>query len=580
MSNRTAAPVLRAVESSPSDQSSDSSSQATRHLCAGVYRDRWFRDLVIRQIHNDSRRRVAPSYGFDLVPVVRHAWRSWFLDTGLALAIANCLLGGLVLGHQLAVVIVVCAIVICLLLRIAARISAKTIQAKVAEVKEDWFDRHKPRVRPETPSSLLNKRRRRLKVVLAGCVVVAVTPIVVSTLLGASLGDAMPPATKIGFLIVASAVLVGVQRQLLLNAIHRAESLRPAVLTRRERVIDEQQSHPCVIYHRPEPQEDTDPLGFSAQHDEQSPFIGGGILVNRWLPPVTIQLLRPGMEQMTAREYTTPPFAAHELVEHLRTALQQLGTDPGPEHLPGLQVRDRLYIAEADLDDERRLLRSRPSKFVLWRAIDDHRSTTHHFLEISAPIADGELVTTVLLRVGVKGRCLSLDVATCALTRTLPEYQLIDAFAEHGPSAVLRAAVRSLLELPTDITRLWRLAEIPVVLARAGWAIKDRTLIPRRGKEVGARAAVRVECADDWENAQLDETVIYEHMKIIEQRILKATKDFLEDHEVDVSMFEKRVANIINSGVLNMGGTQEVRHSAVGANPQVVFSAEPKGQSA
>ncbi|MGH3823779.1 MAG: hypothetical protein ACRDRA_13265 [Pseudonocardiaceae bacterium] len=402
----------------------------------------------------------------------------------------------------------------------------------------------------------------------------------VSILLGASLGEALPAATTIGCLLVASVVLVGVLRQLQLNAVYRADSLRPATLTRRERVIDEQQSHPCVIYSRPKPQEDADPLDFSVLDDEPSPFIGSGTLIHRWLPPITIQLVRPGMGDMEQREHTTPPFAAHALVEKLRPALQQLGTDPGPENLPGLEVRDRLYIAEADICADRSLLRSGLGKPELWRVIDDHRSTAHHFLEISAPIVGGELVTTVLLRVSVKGRCLSLDVAACALTRTPHDYQVIDAFAEHGTSAVLRSAVRSVFTLPGDVRRLWRLAEFPVVLARAGWAVKDRTHIPRRRITVGAQVAVRVEKADDWNNAQLDKTAIYDHMKIIEQRILKATKDFLEAHDVDISMFEKQATNIINSGVLNMGGRTEVNQSAVGSKPQVFFPAGVEGQSA
>jgi hypothetical protein len=401
----------------------------------------------------------------------------------------------------------------------------------------------------------------------------------VSTILGASLGEALPAATTMGCLIIASAVLVGVLRQLQLNDIYHADSLRPATLTRREQVIDEQQSHSCVIYHRPKTNDNADLLDFTV--GERSPFIGSGKLIHRWLPPITIQLLRPGVGDMAQREHTTPPFTAHELVEQLRPALQQLGTDPGPENLPGLQVRDRLYIAEADICTDRSLLCSELGKFVLRRVINDHRSTEHHFLEISAPIAGGELVTTVLLQVSVKGRCLSLDVATCALTRTPQEYQVIDAFAEHGTSAVLRSAVRSVFALPGNVTRLWRVVEIPLVLARAGWAGKDRTHIPRRGITVGPRVAVRVEKADDWKNAQLDKTVIYEHMKIIEQRILKSTKDFLKDHDVDTSMFEKQATNIINSGVLNMGGgTQEVSHSAVGASTQVVFAAEAEGQSA
>lgn len=569
-----------ATDDGQREQHQDLDSAATRHLCAGVYVDRSFRDLVIRQVHNDSRRRVAPSYGFDLVPVVRHAWRSWFLDTGLALAIIDCLVGALVLGYQLAVVMVVCTIAICILLRIAARIGAEVSQAQVATVTEQWFERREQRVRRPGTRSPLHKRKPLIKAILAGCGVVAVTPIVASAMLGVTLGAALPAAATIGCLLVASAALVGVLRQRLLNAVYH-DSLRPVALTRRERVIDEQQSHICVIYDRSKLIEDADLLGFSVRYDKQSPFIGSGKLIHRWLPPVTIQLLRQGAGDMAQREHATPPFRAHELVERLRPALEQLSRDPSPENLPGLQVHDRLYVAEADICADRALLRRRLDESDLWPVIDDHQDCAHHFLEISAPSAGGELVTTVFLRVSVKGRCLSLDVATCALTRTPPDYQVIDAFAEHGTSAVLRSAIRSVLTLPAEFTRLWRVAAFPVVLARAGWAlIKDRTHIPRRGITVGARVAVRVEKADDWKNAQLDMTVLYEHMKIIEQRILKATMDFLKDHDVDTSMFEKQATNIINSGVLNMGGKTEVKQSAVGTNAQVTVAAGAEGQDA
>ncbi|WP_326640441.1 hypothetical protein OG884_36280 [Streptosporangium sp. NBC_01755] len=53
---------------------------ATRHLCAGIYLDPDFCRVVLRQVHNDSTRMVAPSYGFDLVPIVRHAWWAWGLE--------------------------------------------------------------------------------------------------------------------------------------------------------------------------------------------------------------------------------------------------------------------------------------------------------------------------------------------------------------------------------------------------------------------------------------------------------------------------------------------------------------------
>src|SRR5260370_35546843 len=53
---------------------------ANRRMCAGVYLDRTFRDQLLRTVYCDNRRRVAPSYGFDLVIVLTHAWRAWRLD--------------------------------------------------------------------------------------------------------------------------------------------------------------------------------------------------------------------------------------------------------------------------------------------------------------------------------------------------------------------------------------------------------------------------------------------------------------------------------------------------------------------
>jgi hypothetical protein len=196
------------------------------------------------------------------------------------------------------------------------------------------------------------------------------------------------------------------------------------------------------------------------------------------------------------------------------------------------------------------------------------------------PIAGGELVTTVLIRVSLKGRCLSLDVATCALTRTPQQFQVTDRFAEHGRSAVVRAAVRELFRLPGNVLLVWRSARIPVVLGRAWWATKDRTHKPRRGVPVSPALAIREAVADDWQNAELDKTTIYDHMKIIEQRILKATEDFLKEHDVDTSAFERQATNIVNSGVLNMGGTNTFNQSALGASARVMLGAAQNLQAA
>ncbi|MGB6164341.1 MAG: hypothetical protein WCF33_16795 [Pseudonocardiaceae bacterium] len=69
----------------------------------GVYLDQAFRDMVIRKVHNDPRRRVAPSYGFDLIPVVEHAWRAWALEVSQQSCIFSVLAIGLLSNTSAAV---------------------------------------------------------------------------------------------------------------------------------------------------------------------------------------------------------------------------------------------------------------------------------------------------------------------------------------------------------------------------------------------------------------------------------------------------------------------------------------------
>jgi hypothetical protein len=181
-----------------------------------------------------------------------------------------------------------------------------------------------------------------------------------------------------------------------------------------------------------------------------------------------------------------------------------------------------------------------------------------------------EVVTTVFVRVTIRGRTLSLDFSACALTRTPLAFQVLEQYAETGPGAVLRAAARGVGGLPQSLAGLWRLGAVPWVLVRSALAVRDRTITPRRGLMIGSRLSVREEMAEDWDDADLDKITIYDEMKIVEQRLLKATEDFLDARNVDTSIFRRRVFSIINTGVLNMGKL-EMSQSAVGTGSQVRF---------
>lgn len=537
----------------PDDTPTDST--ATRHLCAGVYVDRSFRDLVIKRIHNDARHRLAPSYGFDLVPVVRHAWWSWWLETAQLLAMLGILVAGLVTGGPLVVVTVCCAVLVWRLLRGVVRELPDMVRHQWRALSDRWGLHAKNRQRRDHSPDLRN-RKRRIKAMLAGVVVVLAAPLILAFVLDEPIVSAIGPALVLAAALVVCAVVAGVARQRRLHTVAHARTSRPRKLTRREKTVDEQQNHPCVIYHRPPHRDDDmDPLDLLTRTDTPSPFVGSGRLVYRW-PALTIQLLRPGKGSLQEREYTTAPFTAHKLVEALRSALTALTSDRDAESLPDLRVRDRVYIAAADFPADSPLIRGPLGKFDLWGIVNDHRLPSHHFLETSVPISGGELVATILIRVSLKGRTLSLDVATCALTRTPENFHVIDRFGEHGVKGMVRSVIRFVLALPVDVMRIWRVFAAPTTLAVAWWAQRDRTITPRR-RTVRPISAVREEIANNWENARLDRTTIKDHMKIVEQRILKATEDFLREHEVDTSKFENQATNIINSsGVVNMDNAQ------------------------
>jgi hypothetical protein len=157
--------------------------------------------------------------------------------------------------------------------------------------------------------------------------------------------------------------------------------------------------------------------------------------------------------------------------------------------------------------------------------------------------------------VSVRGKSLSLDFAACALTRLPSDYQLLDGWGETGTAAVIRSALRQICAIPVTVGSLWRLAEVPWFLARAIRAMtRDRTLYPRWRAGIGTRFSLREETAAGWDDADLDKTAIFDDVKIIEQRLLKATEDFLESRNVDVSVLQRRAMAIINTGILNMGG--------------------------
>jgi hypothetical protein len=553
----------------------DRGTETTRHLCTGTYLDRTFRRTVLRDVLHDRRHRVAPSYGFDLVAVAHHAWHAWRLEAVQHAWVWTVLLATTALNRSAG------AAVLCFAgLRLAGgaivRLAPEAVAYQLKTLAQQHLHLH-PTFGDRRDENRLQERKRLLQAAVGAFCALTAAPFMLARFTGTPVGLMLAEAALALLLIaIATGVVAALRDRSIARLAHRT---RPETLNRRLRAIEQQQSHTVVVYQRSRPKEsdEDDPLS-AREKSEKEPhcFVGSGELVHRWLPPLAIQLLRPkrdalsndsAADDMPAREYVTPPFQAHLLVDHLRSAMRPIGHSSDPIRLPGYHVWDRVFVAEPDVLSALVPPESAIDQHILNKIIDEPYGAMQHFLEICAT-SSGELVTTVFLRVTLKGRSLSLDFAACALARTTEEYQRPGGAARYGLGDLARSALSGFCRSPAEMAGALRLAAAPLTLVRAWRARSARAAAPATAPVYRLREATA--CA--WEDAALDRPMILDQMKIIELRLLKATEDFLDEHDVDTSVFAKRAETIISASVLNMGGRVDISNSAVGDNAQMTMN--------
>ncbi|MFJ2893670.1 hypothetical protein ACIO87_02135 [Streptomyces sp. NPDC087218] len=542
--------------------------------------DEHFRDLVIDKVCTSPHRRVAPSYGFDIVPVMRHAWRAATLTAVLRVTLLVSVIAPAYAGALPASVLVACGLALLWLLRLALLIHRGSREPrsdrKPGRRNKGPQYRHQrrlqrilPRRKSEKSQALQRIGGIALGLVATGLAIGLVHPRHVTT------------ALHMGTSIVVTCLTVGALRQLQLNRILRAPTLRPGRLSPRQQVADVQQRDVHTVYRRPRHSQDKeatdDDLTAFTLFGDESPFIGAGEIVYQWNPPMSVQLLRPVEDDdapLHEREHPVPPFQAHELVEHLRDAVHLLNTDSHDVRLPA-QVRDRVYVSETDVAADRSLLPRKLTDVDLREIINTPGSKGHHFLEVTTPLEGAEYVATVLLHVSVRGRTLIISTAACVLAHTPRSFQRTAEFGQHGLIAVVWAAFRELSALPQQVQHSWRIIRFLRALVKAAVLPPDLTSTPIRNILIGSRMSIREQSAQAWSKVQLEKTDILGRMKTIEQRLLRAAGDFLLAKGVDASGFNDRALKIINSGIFNFGDNNTISNNAVGDAAQVGAPANP-----
>jgi hypothetical protein len=534
---------------------------ADRRICAGTYLDRDFRDRVLRAVYNERNRRVAPSYGFDLVPVVRHAWRAWWLET------CEYLLTLAVVGAGLAVrpldtLIALNLLALWYLLRLWRNWVLRLIGR--GDPQDLAFDR----------MGLLWERQLLLREkALKSCLWASLVTLLVLTVASARTGGSAPwPAgTGLGvaeIVIALCAIVAGAAaaRVVFLGKLRSAAPL-PARLSRRMGVIDGQQHHPFTAH-----------AGFR-------PFIGSGKHIRSW--SFAQRLVRADHVGLgRGKEFDEPPFTAQRLVNRLKDRISALRDDDNPEtRLPGLTVTDHVFVDGTRAARFGRALASAPQsgdvQIAIAEAIANPSDVARHYLGARIKSWGGDVVTSVFVHVSLQGRTLYLEFATYALFPIRPEYR-VEQLGGTGARAIARSIGKGLAALPEQVLATRRVARAAVLLCSAVRPGDDRTAAASLRTDIGAVACAREEAmieADTEFRAESESSYfqyqdITQHSKIVERQLIAAVDGYLRELGVDSSEFVQRTTAILNNGVINAGpGTVNIDQSAIGDQSSVVVQA-------
>jgi hypothetical protein len=542
----------------------DLDSVADRRLAAGAYRDGDFRDEVLRDIYNARSRRIAPSYGFDLVLVVRHAWIAWWLEVGRQLMLLAALVGWFAV-RPLDTFMALNLLVIGDLLR--------RWLSWVLEYVGYGGSRDPTRDRPEQVRERnLSLRGKLLKRSITGALTVLAALLLMSGAGGQTRTSTASWAvhtiftvagvivTLIAILAVTAAVQAWQFTRLCAAAPHRQPRLR-----RRTRVIDEQQRHPITV------------------HSGFKPFLGSGRKMRSW--SFAQRLVRANPSGPGA-EFDRPPFTTAKLIGRLREVIAALHHDDNPEtRLPGLQVADCVFVEGTRTECVGDALVSEPESDEVRQAISDAiarpSGLARHYLRAQVVSWGGEVVTTVYVHVSLQGRTLYIEFATYALYPVRPEYGVDRPNGRHMGeiASVIGAAVAG---LPTHLLEVKRLVIAPAMLLPALRAASARTPKAVPYRDIGAQSSIREramieppsEFRNESESSYFQSQDIVQHSKIIERRLIAALDDYLKEFGVDTSEFMQRTTAILNNGILNTGsGTINAENMAVGENSMVFAEA-------
>lgn len=516
--------------------------RATRRMSAGAYLSHTYRERLMHDVYLDRSCQVAPSYGFDAVPVLAHVRQATVIDH-----VQHVLLV-IVLAWWLMMTPFVMIVAFCVL---TTWYALKAIRRLIRDYSRYYTQRGTISDRAH-----LRRRRRLMLPALFGPWLAAYLASLRWRRADLAHAQAHPAmlALEVAWIIGSlelTVVAIAVVRHLAMAAIRADPTV--AAPGGRLGVVAASQYRPVTLY------------------GGYRPFIGAGMEIRTWSFAQRLDLQRdvlslypqkPEIRPLPRpRRPEQPVFRTVALAGHVRRQIDRLRNDEDPEmRIPNLAITDHAFVNGFRADGTV----GRSDEEIINEVVDNPSEPERHYLACHVVSWHGELVTSMFVHTSIQGNTLYLEFSTWALPPTREPFTVIDDRVSHGARGIIRAVAKVCWRLPGEMARIphgvGEMISWPLSYLRPGF---DRTRLAERN--VGAKFSMR-EFAGDIHtdrHALVDSAPrinyfqfrdIVKYYKLVERRLLSAVADFLEAQGVETTEYAQRALAILNHGVMMVGG--------------------------
>ncbi|GGM57354.1 hypothetical protein ACFFX1_17355 [Dactylosporangium sucinum] len=542
-------------------------SDTTRRLCAAAYLDDAFAHLVIEETTGDDQRAVPPSFGFDLEPVVRHAFRARTMLMIRDAALTLILAAGLLLVPAATIAWLLLAWVIRRTkagVRADARTGVALGAAVVLYACLGWLSPLFLMLgNAQQDTSAYGVPQESLATRVLGTYNTMLFVVVL----------ALPFVLALATLAVALTTrlrrLLSLSRSLAPGAAEALPALPDRRVERRVAWLAAAQ-HGNVTLHSTEP------------------FMGSGAPVQSWSMALLLQGNADSSER--DRRFDLRTVSARDMQLRVSAAVLGLRSEQLPVHqrVPGVYVVDRViadgerYQGDPLVDQRTRTPLGCASPEAIAAITEQPQGGVRHYLHAFVGVegravtaADGrpvlppqpqDIMISAHVHVAVEGAKLYLEFVGTVLPPVRKEYRVVDRI---GPQ-VGPLVYRSLPRLPADWlasvdapARLWRAFQLMRDMnQRARVAHSDAKLF--RSYDHGARLSVRELAASPPEFTFLQTLDAVKYLKIVERTVLETVLDYLESVGVDTAEYRSRMTHIENHQTIFTGDTHITGPAAFG----------------